>query len=222
MLKTQCHKSKIQRQNGFTFLELLIVLALVGIFFGLSVVAWNNVARQQERNRFPFALRWLMEEARQKAMTENMAVRIYFEWGKEGPGSAKSVSWIQLPCTREGGPLSKETCPAAPCQGKDINLNSCVPVSRSEKLPVPAGITLPGFMGTICFLGSSGSYSTDCKTEMSAPQGSAVANFGYMPMYVEGRHPYAFYVRTLSSYIEFLNCNNEEDAKTSTCIFYSK
>ncbi|MCL2013215.1 MAG: type II secretion system GspH family protein [Cystobacterineae bacterium] len=221
-IKTPSPKLAVRRPEGFTLLEMLVVLGIVGILLALSVVAWDKMIREQEQGRFPMALRWLMEEARQKAIAENMSVRMHFEWEDKNLALAKSVSWLQLPCSREGGPLSKETCPTNPCFGESLNLSSCVPVSRSEKLPVPAGMQMPGFLYApgICFLGGTGAFSEDCRTERREEASYPVPNFGHLPIFIEGKRPYLFFIRTMNSYIEFLNCNNIEDAKELDCFMF--
>ncbi|MCL2625701.1 MAG: prepilin-type N-terminal cleavage/methylation domain-containing protein [Cystobacterineae bacterium] len=215
------YKTKPKRRDGFTLVELLLILTIVSILIGVSVAVWNKVTLQQEQNRFVFGLRWLMMEARQKAITENLPVRIAIEWKDRANYYAKSISWLQLPCNFEEGPLSRKTCPTEACVGTlmDTDLTRCTPVSKSEKLNAPAGIRMHGFVPTVCFLGGSGLLSQDCQTQ-SSKQGAGIES--YFPLYIDNRDigyspRYYYYIHQFTSYIELINCNNPEDANNSIC-----
>jgi|GEM_PF-1776968 len=211
---TQFCGTHAKRQDGFTLLEMLLVVTIISVILGLSVVGWNSMIQKQEQSHFPIALRWLMMEARQKAMTENLPVRISIEWAEGYEAYAKSVSWLQLPCSSEAGPLSQKTCPMDECMGDNLNLNRCIPVSKSEKLVAPPGVRMTGFIPPICFLAGSGRHSRDCRT-ISSVQTLNIDS--YSPVYIDNKYPYYYHMHPLTSYIEMLNCNNSEDAKDVFC-----
>jgi len=215
-IKTKYNKTKTRRHNGFTFIELLIVLSIISILLVLSVTSWNRMIYQQEHSRFPMAFRWLLTEARQKAISENRTVRIFVDWENKTMEKAKTVAWLQLPCTRGGGSLSKATCPSEECLGANVYSSSCVPISRSEKLLVPENVRLPNDWGDLCFLAGSGRISVDCKQEIEIPPWIGLS---YKEVKVEGRRSYKFYLNPIASYIELTNCNTEEGAKnTEACL----
>jgi len=208
--KTQYYKTKTRRQGGFTLAEVLVVIAMTGILLALSVVSWNAMIRRQEQERFAKAFRWLLSEAREKAFMENTAVRLVVDWKDKGGGIAKSVSWHQLPCAHVMGPLSVERCPSKDC----LWGGSCIPVSKSEALRVPAGIVLPSDWGEFCFLASTGKVSIDCTNEISISQW--MRGPSYQEVKVEGRRPYKFYMSPISTYVEVINCNAEEAKEVDT------
>jgi len=189
-------------------MEMLIVVAILSVLVVLSVASWNQTIRRQEQERFARAFRWLLTEAREKALMENMAVRLVVDWEDKGSGTAKSVSWWQLPCMREGGPLSKETCPSTDCLGEEV---SCVPVSKGKKLPVPLGIRLPATWGEFCFLAGTGGISVDCQEDIEISKWTR--GFAYQEVHVEGRLPYKFYMSPVSTYVEVINCNAEDSTE---------
>jgi len=181
-----------------------VAIAILSILLALSVVSWNQLIHRQEQERFPRAFRWLLTEAREKALTGNMAVRLVVDWKDKSSGTANAVAWHQLPCAREGGPLSKESCPAAQCLGG----GSCLPVSQSEALRVPAGIVLPSDWGELCFLARTGRVSVDCTHEV--PISPWMRGLAYQEVQVQGRRPYKFYMSPVSTHVEVINCNAQE------------
>lgn len=67
------------RQRGFTLLELLVVVSLVGILTGVVVLGFTGAETQQEIKGLAQTMAYRVELARQQALTRNREWGIYVE-----------------------------------------------------------------------------------------------------------------------------------------------
>lgn len=67
------------RQRGFTLLELLVVVSLVGILTGVVVLGFTGADTQQEIKGLAQTLAYRVELARQQALTRNREWGIYVD-----------------------------------------------------------------------------------------------------------------------------------------------
>lgn len=90
------------RRRGFSLTELMVVLALMGILFGLAVVGFIGLSRSMRLSSATGALNQAMINARQQAITSRSAHRVGLNlidgsfWGERKSmrtGRAESARW---------------------------------------------------------------------------------------------------------------------------------
>lgn len=75
--------SHLRRQNGFTIVELLIVIVIIGILAAITIVAYNGI---QDRSKFS------REQSDMNAV--NKMIQLYYAANSQYPSTGGSGSWV--------------------------------------------------------------------------------------------------------------------------------
>ncbi|MFT3709130.1 MAG: prepilin-type N-terminal cleavage/methylation domain-containing protein [Archangium sp.] len=135
------------KRRGMTILELMVVVAIVGVMSSLSVYGFDRLTRVQRQTGALRELSMQLLEARAEARLHNQPVR--FELATVPTGTR--VRWGRLPCGDAWG----RSCPSTACTSTTTCGGTCVCDSISSQVIIPNGVTITGLNG-LCFLGSTG------------------------------------------------------------------
>ena len=71
--------SQPARDSGFTLIEVMVTIALLGIVMAFAVSGWSSWARSSEQSGTARELQSLMRQTQQRAVTEGRAMCVQFE-----------------------------------------------------------------------------------------------------------------------------------------------
>ncbi len=144
-----------RHRNGFSLLELLIVIAIIGILTALAVPAVSSISRSYQMTAAGHAVLNTLVQARQAAITKGypVQVRIYKLPDYNQPGTGSPTVYRALQAFVEGDPITTGGASASPLTplAKASFFSSPVQilVGKSSLLTLPATSspqeTLPGY-----------------------------------------------------------------------------
>jgi type II secretion system protein H len=73
--------SQSARGSGFTLIEVLVTVALLGVMMTFAVFGWSSWARSREQSGTARELQSFMRQAQQRAVTEGRAMCVRFDVG---------------------------------------------------------------------------------------------------------------------------------------------
>ncbi|MCP3102471.1 prepilin-type N-terminal cleavage/methylation domain-containing protein [Myxococcus sp. K15C18031901] len=143
-------KTTTRRPRGFTLLEVLAALAILGIMTSLSVVSYRElIVKRRESN----AIREIYAaalEARQRARVSQQPVRVVSHAVLVDGRPARAVRWERPACA----PGFEPTCPMDACRANVCGENGCACDERGLDIAVPPTLDVEALSG-LCFLGGS-------------------------------------------------------------------
>jgi type II secretion system protein H len=71
--------SQPARDSGYTLIEVMVTLALLGVIMAIAVSGWSSWARASEQSGTARAIESAMRQAHQRAVTEGRAMCILFD-----------------------------------------------------------------------------------------------------------------------------------------------
>lgn len=71
--------SQHDRDSGFTLIEVLVVLSLLGIMMAIAVSGWSSWARSSAHSGTAREMQTIMRQAHQRAVTEGRAMCVWFD-----------------------------------------------------------------------------------------------------------------------------------------------
>ncbi|MCP3103092.1 prepilin-type N-terminal cleavage/methylation domain-containing protein [Myxococcus sp. K15C18031901] len=135
--------------RGLTLLEVLTVLALVGLFAGMSVSGIRGMVARQRVSDTERQVLMMMQEARQKSRATGQAVRLTRSTELEGGVAVTRLRWEALACSDDWG----TQCPMAACQTKECGEGGCVCPERGPGVVVPRQLDVSSVVG-LCWMGA--------------------------------------------------------------------
>jgi prepilin-type N-terminal cleavage/methylation domain-containing protein len=134
--------------RGFTFLEAMTTVAVVGILSALAVNAWVAANQRARANDAVTTVYGQLLGARKLARTHNQPVRLALLVD----GGTALARWERLPCDNENFGVG---CPSASCATTTACGGSCPCRDTGTWINVPATVDLSTW-GGLCFLGGTG------------------------------------------------------------------
>jgi prepilin-type N-terminal cleavage/methylation domain-containing protein len=139
-----------RRQAGLTLLEVMVVVAIVGIFAALSVVGFQGMVERQRVSGAQRELLMVAQDARQKARSTRQPVRLNVWTVVDANGvELTRLRWEALPCTDAWG----STCPIPACETNACGSGGCNCTDVGEPVIVPRGLNIDSVDG-LCWLGT--------------------------------------------------------------------
>lgn len=139
---------KRRHQSGITLLEIMVVVAIVGVFASLSVVGFQQMMERQRVSGAQRELLMLAQDARQMARARLQPVRLNV-WAEDENGVLVTrARWEALPCSNEWG----TECPVAACVTSECGASGCTCPEMSEPIVIPRGLDAEALDG-VCWLG---------------------------------------------------------------------
>jgi type II secretion system protein H len=105
------------RDSGFTLIEAVVTMALLGTMMAIAVGGWSSWARAKEQSGAAYELQSLLRQAQQRAVTEGRSMCVLFEPATDqytvyrGTCDAADKVKVQGPLT-SGSPSVHLTSPA--------------------------------------------------------------------------------------------------------------
>lgn len=137
--------------RGFTLLEVMVTIAIVGILVGLSVMGFQSIINER---RVTGAIReiWsLALQARQSAISHNQPVRFVVEDVERDGRTLKVVRWERLPCEDAWG----SACPSSACTSATCR-TGCPCDETGDEVVLPPELTASSNLHGLCFQAGTG------------------------------------------------------------------
>jgi len=83
-------------RRGFTLLEVLVVLIIIGVVLGLAMLSLNFSSHEQLLEREASRLKALIEAARQEAVLNDLEIGVYFEPGGYSFYRLHEDAWVEM------------------------------------------------------------------------------------------------------------------------------
>ena len=138
-----------RHQAGITLLEVMVVLAIVGVFATLSVVGFQGMIERQRVGGAQRELLMVAQDAHHKARSTLQAVRLRMWTTEEDGVDVTRVRWEALPCSNSWG----SECPVAACQTAACGTGGCTCTELGEPVVIPRGLDAASLDG-LCWLGT--------------------------------------------------------------------
>lgn len=76
-----------RRENGFTLIEVLVTISLLGLLMAISITGWSSWAKAGAQSGVANELQSVLRQTQQRAVTEGRAMCVQFD----APGNAYTV-----------------------------------------------------------------------------------------------------------------------------------
>ncbi len=139
------------RHNGMTLLEVMVVVALVGLFATLSVAGFQGMTERQRLGGAQRELVLMMQEARQKARATHQPVRLNVRVADENGRRVTRMRWEALACSDAWGTV----CPSAACLDNACDVSGCVCPEVGPELVIPPKLDVSLLVG-LCWMEPAG------------------------------------------------------------------
>ncbi|NVJ05879.1 prepilin-type N-terminal cleavage/methylation domain-containing protein [Myxococcus sp. AM001] len=139
------------RNRGMTLLEVMVVVALVGLFTSLAVSSFQGMTERQRLGAAQRELVLMMQEARQKARATHQPVRLGMRVTEEQGVQVTRMRWEALACSDAWGTV----CPMPACQDNACGVGGCECPEMGPDLVVPPKLDVDLLAG-LCWRGSPG------------------------------------------------------------------
>ncbi|MET0403336.1 MAG: hypothetical protein ABW123_13070 [Cystobacter sp.] len=136
---------------GMTTLEIIVTLAIAGVFASMAVMNMDVVKRRQSERNALRELSSLTNQARTYARTSQYPVRLSVTQHPTTGGTA--LRWEQLPC--DAADRFGDACPSQKCAAAACGTPNCECVAQGELIPIPATLDVSSLNG-LCWLGQGG------------------------------------------------------------------
>ncbi|WP_426757102.1 pilus assembly FimT family protein [Myxococcus sp. Y35] len=140
--------------SGMTLLEVMVVVALVGIFATLSVASFQGMTERQRLSGAQRELVMMMQEARQKARATHQPVRLNVRVVNDGGLQVTRMRWEALACEDNWG----TRCPTEACQDNACDVGGCVCPEVGPELVIPPRLDVNLLVG-LCWMPATGDAS---------------------------------------------------------------
>lgn len=149
----------MKHARGMTLLEIMVAVAIVGIFASLAVVNYSSRIAGQRENAATRELWSSALRARQRAISTNQPVRFVVETNVPQPnGRAATVArWERLACDDDAtGGWSNDACPRSDCTGPAVTCrtNTACCSETGPDIVIPPTMDATAING-LCFLPGS-------------------------------------------------------------------
>ncbi|MFP2958622.1 Tfp pilus assembly protein FimT/FimU [Myxococcus sp. 1LA] len=145
--------------RGMTLLEVMVVVALVGLFATVSVASFQGMTERQRVSGAQRELVLMMQEARQKARATHQPVRLGTRVAEENGALVTRMRWEALACEDNWGTV----CPTTACQDNACGVNGCVCPEAGPELVIPPKLDVSLLVG-LCWM-----EATDLNSPVVAP-----------------------------------------------------
>lgn len=133
-----------------TLLEIMVALAIVGIFAALSVAGVQGMMDRQRVSSAQRELLMVAQEARQKARSSLQPVRLSVVTVTPASGPPVTrLRWEALACSDAWG----TTCPMTACESNACGTNGCTCTEQGVAVEIPRGMDVTALEG-LCWLGT--------------------------------------------------------------------
>ncbi|AEI62644.1 Tfp pilus assembly protein FimT/FimU [Corallococcus macrosporus] len=148
-----------RRSKGLTLLEVMVVVALVGLFATVSVASFQGMTERQRVSGAQRELVMMLQEARQKARATHQPVRLGLRVAEEHGVQVTRLRWEALACEDTWGTV----CPTAACQDNACGVSGCVCPEVGPELVIPPRLDVSLLVG-LCWM-----EATDGNSPIVAP-----------------------------------------------------
>ncbi|GHG67430.1 prepilin-type N-terminal cleavage/methylation domain-containing protein [Comamonas sp. JC664] len=142
------------RNQGVTLLEVMVVVAIIGVFATLSVTSFQGMTERQRISGAQRELVLMMQEARQKARSTRQPVRLNTAVVDEDGRQVTYMRWESLACSDAWGTL----CPTAACLDNLCNVGGCECPEVGPELRIPPQLDVTRLAG-LCWTDATGTGS---------------------------------------------------------------
>jgi Tfp pilus assembly protein PilE len=135
-----------------TLLEVMVVVAIISLFAGLSVAGVQSMVDRQKVSSAQRELLQVAQEARQRARSTLQPVRLSVTTTTENGAPVTRLRWEALACADAWS----VTCPMSACESNACGVGGCVCTERGEPVVIPRGLDVTPLDG-VCWLGTQDS-----------------------------------------------------------------
>lgn len=134
-----------------TLLEVMVVVALVGVFTTLSVSSFQGMTERQRLGAAQRELVLMLQEARQKARATHQPVRLGTRVAVVNGVQVTHLRWEALACSDDWGTV----CPMPACQDNACGVGGCECPELGQELVIPPKLDVELLVG-LCWLSNPG------------------------------------------------------------------
>ncbi|AKQ69039.1 Type IV fimbrial biogenesis protein FimT [Myxococcus hansupus] len=142
------------RNQGVTLLEVMVVVAIIGVFATLSVTSFQGMLERQRVSGAQRELVLMMQEARQKARATRQPVRLNLRVADENDRQVTRMRWESLACSDTWGTV----CPIEACLDNRCGEGGCECPETGPELIIPPQLDVTQLVG-LCWVDATGTQS---------------------------------------------------------------